>query len=50
MKNDDAWVGLVCSVVLLVAIVASTFYAPCGCYAGTPAKDVPLRCTDLGKK
>lgn len=36
-------------VLVLALSVFGSCYAPCGCFRGTPSKDVPARCTDTFK-
>lgn len=46
--NTGAIIGSGLALVLIIAGIVASFSAPCGCYAGTPVKDVPARCTDIG--
>jgi len=50
MSDDGTgtFIGGALFFVLIVAGIIASFAAPCGCYAGTPVKDVPARCTDVG--
>lgn len=43
-QHEQAWIGLIATIVVAALVIFAGFYAPCGCYAGTAVKDVPLRC------
>lgn len=47
MKREtpaEAAIGMVLSLLVVFLILGAGYCAPCGCYAGTASKDVPMRC------
>ena len=42
--------GLVGFILFVAFAIWMSFAAPCGCYAGAPVKDVPLRCWEERNK
>jgi hypothetical protein len=43
-SRKEALVGMTLTFAVFILILVLSYMAPCGCYAGTPIKDVPLRC------
>lgn len=46
MWSDENPFTLGIFLICVLLVGAASFYAPCGCYAGTAVKDVPLRCIE----